>query len=91
METFLKVVIPEGGELTVMVVLRMPRVGSGIAMVNPGQGFGFLGEVKGGQLPPLVKLLEAIVLLRQALAPNEILALIWADWNTSLVSTRVRN
>ena len=44
------------------------------------QGFGFLGEVEDGQLPPLVRMPDTMPLL-QALAPKEILAPTWAKWN----------
>lgn len=83
LETFLTVVIPEGGESTVMVITRMSRYRPELGVASPwsGQGFGFLGEVEGGQLPPLVKLPDAMS-LRQALAPKEILAPTWAEWNT---------
>ncbi|KAI2489189.1 hypothetical protein MHU86_25410 [Fragilaria crotonensis] len=83
LETFLTVVIPEGGESTVMVVTRMSRYRPELGVASPwsGQGFGFLGEVEGGQLPPLVKLPDALS-LRQALAPKEVLAPTWSEWNT---------
>jgi hypothetical protein len=82
LETFLTVVIPEGGESTVMVVSRMSRYRAELGVVSPwtGEGFGFLGEVEGGQLPPLVKLPDALS-LRQALAPKELLVPTWTEWN----------
>ncbi|KAI2497675.1 hypothetical protein MHU86_16804 [Fragilaria crotonensis] len=71
LETFLTVVIPEGGESTVMVISRLSRYRPELGVVSPwtGQGFGFLGEVEEGQLPPLVKLPDTMS-LRQALAPK---------------------
>ena len=82
LEIFLAVVIPEGGESTVMVVLRLSRYCPDLGMVSPwtGKGFGFLGEVEEGQLPPLVKMPDTM-LLRQALAPKEVSAPTWAEWN----------
>ncbi len=83
LETFLTVVIPEGGESTVMVISRLSRYRPELGVVSPwtGQGFGFLGEVEEGQLPPLVKLPDTMS-LRQALAPKEVLAPTWAEWNS---------
>jgi hypothetical protein len=53
LETFLTVVIPEGGESTVMVVSRLSRYCPEPGVVFPwtGQGFGFPSEAEEGSCP----------------------------------------
>ncbi len=82
LETLLMVVILEGGESTVMAVSHLSCYRPNLGVVSPwtGQGFGFLGEVEEGQLPPLVKMPDTM-LLPQALALKEVLVPTWAKWN----------
>jgi hypothetical protein len=82
LEAFLTEMVPEGGRPTVIVVSRLSRYRPELGQVSAwtGQVFGFLGEVEEGQLPPLMKLPDAL-LLRQALAPRDVVAPTWAEWN----------
>jgi hypothetical protein len=82
LEAFLTEMVPEGGKPTVIVVSRLSRYRPemGHESVWTGQVFGFLGEAEEGQLPPLMKLPDALS-LRQALAPRDVVAPTWAEWN----------
>ena len=75
LESFLTVTTPEGGTPTIITVSRLSRFRSGMGQTSPYDGnvYGFLGEVEEGQLPPLMKLPDAIS-LRQALAVREVVA-----------------
>ena len=75
LESFLTVTTPEGGTPTVITVSRLSRFRSGMGQTSPYDGnvYGFLGEVEEGQMPPLMKLPDAIS-LRQALAVREVVA-----------------
>jgi hypothetical protein len=75
LESFLTVTTPEGGTPTVITVSRLSRFRSGMGQTSPYNGnvYGFLGEVKEGQLPPLMKLPDNLS-LRQALAVREVVA-----------------
>jgi hypothetical protein len=75
LESFLTVTTPEGGPPTVIPVSRVSRFLSGMGQTSPYDGnvYGFLGEVKEGQLPPLMKLPDNLS-MRQALAVREVVA-----------------
>ena len=75
LESFLTVTTPEGGTPTIITVSRLSRFRSGMGQVSPYDGnvYGFLGEVEEGQMPPLMKLPDALS-LRQALAVREVVA-----------------
>ena len=65
LESFLTVTTPEGGIPTVNTVMRLSRDLSGMGQTSPYNGnvFGFLGEVKEGQMDNLS--------MRQAIAVRE--------------------
>ena len=75
LESFLTVTTPEGGTPTVITVSRLSRFRSGMGQTSPYDGgvYGFLGEVEGGQIPPIMKLPDSLS-LRQALAVREVVA-----------------
>ena len=64
LESFLTVTTPERGTPTVITVSRLCRFRSGMGQTSPYDGnvYGFLGEVEEGQLPPLMKLPDALSL-----------------------------
>jgi hypothetical protein len=72
-ESFLTVTTPEGGTPTIITVSVLSRFRSGMGQTSPYDGnvYGFMGEVEEGQMPPLVKLPDALS-LRQALAVREV-------------------
>ena len=83
LEVFLTVTVPEGGKAMVVTVARLARYRPEIGQVSgwTGKVFGFLGEVEEGQLPPLMKMPDAMS-LRQAMEPLEMTVPTWAEWNT---------
>ena len=82
LEMFLTVTVPEGGKAMVVTVARLARFRPELGQVSnwSGKVFGFLGEVEEGQLPPLMKLPDAMS-LRQAMEPQQITVPTWAEWN----------
>ena len=75
LESFLTVTTPEGGTPTIITVSRLSRFRSGMGQTSPydGEVYGFLGEVEEGQMPPMMKLPDALS-MRQALAVREVVA-----------------
>ena len=82
LEVFLTVTVPDGGKAMVVTVSRLSRYRPELGQVSTwtGKVFGFLGEVEEGQLPPLMKLPDAMS-LRQAMEPQQITVPTWAEWN----------
>ena len=82
LEVFLTATVPEGGKTMVVTVARMARYRPELGQVSgwKGQVFGFLGEVEEGQLPPLMKLPDALS-LRQAIEPHPISVPTWQEWD----------
>ena len=75
LESFLTVTTPEGGTPTIIAVSRLSRFRSGMGQTTPYDGvvYDFLGEVEEGQMPPMMKLPDALS-MRQALAVREVVA-----------------
>ena len=82
LECFLTVTVPEGGKAMVVTVARLARYRQELGQVSHWNGkvFGFLGEVEEGQLPPMLRLPDALS-LRQAMEPQEVWVPTWALWN----------
>ena len=81
LEVFLTVTTPEGGKSMVVTVARLARYRAELGQVSAwtGQVFGFLGEVEEGQLPPLMRLPDAVS-LRQAIEPHSITIPTGPEW-----------
>ena len=83
LESFLTTTTPPDGKPMVIAVSRLScfRVGIGEA-ASPWNGsvYGFLGEVEGGQLPPMMKLPDGMS-LRHALVPVEVRVPMAQDWD----------
>lgn len=81
LESFLTVTTPEGGKPTIITVSRLSRFRSGIGQVSQFDNdvYGFFGEVEEGQLPPLMKLPDALS-MRQALAVREVRVASVEEW-----------
>lgn len=82
LEMFLTATVPDGGKTMVVTVARLARYRPELGQVSnwTGQVFGFLGEVEDGQLPPLMKLPDALS-LRQAIEPHAISVPSWQEWD----------